>query len=179
MSACSRPKGRTLLEVLVAGAIFAVISMVMVLSMRSSRSGEQKVDAHSEAQSACLAALHHLRTEMRGVRVLLPVPDGTGTVLSYQRPELAPDGNVVISATGDPVFLATPVNLAVGPGGLWVTDEAEPRVIGRLLDQGQVSFTRIGGQILQVEITARHGNDTPIDRRSSSQVVARLAIRNS
>jgi hypothetical protein len=167
------------LEVLVAGGIFATISLVMVLSMRSSRLGERKVDAHSEAQNACLAAVHHLRAELRGVKVLLPSPGATGNTLIYQRPELAPDGNMVISASGDPVFLPTPVTLAVGPGGLWVTDEAEPRVIGRLLEQGQVNYTRIGSQILEVEITARHGSGASTDRRGSSQIVARLSLPNS
>jgi prepilin-type N-terminal cleavage/methylation domain-containing protein len=171
-------RGRTLLEVLIAGAIFSILATVLVLTMQTSRSAELKVGAQSEAQRACLTALSRLRTELRGVQILLPT-EGTNTpLLRFRRPLLGPDGMVLMTASGEPSFNPSPVTVTLDSKGTLLTNETPPKVLGHLFKNGSVTFNRISTGVLEVDLSAAQRDGGP-ERKSQSRIVSRIAVRNS
>jgi type II secretory pathway pseudopilin PulG len=170
--------GKTLLEVLVAGAIFALLSTILVLTMRSSHSSQLKTDSKSESQRACLATLNHLRTELRGVQLALPAVGTQTPLLRFRRPLLDPDGLVILTAGGEPSFNPTPVTYTLNSAGVLISTETPPRMLGRLFEEGSIVFNRVSAGVLEVDIVAAQGEDSP-DRKSQSRIVSRIAVQNS
>lgn len=174
----NRPRGRTLLEVVAASAVFGFISLIMVAVMRTSRDGSLKSEAGSDSHRACMAAVSQLRRELRGARVTIPSVGNTHHLLRYRRPQVAADGTVVIGPTGLPTFGGV-VTVSLEPDGRLLTNEATPKILGRLMEDGSVEYNRLSQDVLEIDISASQEATQSPTRRSSRRVVTRVALPNS
>lgn len=173
-----RASAKTLLEVVVAGAIFALLSTVFFMTMKFSQRSQSKTGSKSEAQRACLSTLSHLRTELRGVQVVLPAVETQTPLLRFRRPLLNPDGLVIMTEAGLPSFNPLPVTYTLNSDGLLLSNETPARVLGNLLKGGSVSFYRVSAGVLEIDLTARQAGSNS-DRVSQSRIVSRVAVQNS
>ena len=168
-------RGRTLAEVLVGMSILGLLSLIMVLTMTTTRDAGLKSEAHTTSQSACLVALNRLRGELRGAKVSIPSAGQTHTLLRYRRLQLGPDGEVLLTAGGDPIFSGI-VTVGLDAQGVLSTTEATPRIMGRLLPGGEVSYTRVSDSVLEVDLKAAQDPNQTESRKHSSRIVARIVL---
>jgi len=174
----TKTEGNTLLEVLVAGAIFGLLSVVLVLTMRTNRASQLKTDAQSQTQRACLNTMNQLRNALRGVQVVIPSVGTNGSLLRYYRPVVGSDGMVVVTPAGLPSFSTTPVTLTLDSSGKLTSNETPPRILGRLFANGSVNFRRVSKGVLEVDLRAAQSLGGP-ERKSQSRIVSRIPVRNS
>lgn len=86
MSAPRQRAGWSMVEVTVAGGIFAVLSASLVFSMVTSRRSEELTRLYMDVVEASASAIHHIRSDLRHVLVVAGQPLEPGTL------RIRPDG---------------------------------------------------------------------------------------
>lgn len=158
-------RGFTLVELLVAFAIFAVLGTLVALSMRSYASVQLKGDAGSDLDRALVTTAGRLETLLRGCRVVSPVVGSVSTSLEYQTPELDENGLLVVVPGGNPVWLPAQ-QLTFSDGKLSISG-VQPILVGTLGPQGGVTFTRPVDRIVKVSLTAGFEAAESVEKKTS------------
>lgn len=80
MSATGKRAGWSMVEVVVAGGIFAVMSASLVFSMVTSRRSEELTRLYMDVVEASASAIHHIRSDLRHVLVVAGQPLEPGSL---------------------------------------------------------------------------------------------------
>ena len=147
-----RVSGFTLLELVVSMAIFAVLATIVALSLRSYAASQVQSNIGTDLDRALSLTAGRLETRLRGCRVLTPVVGDTANVLSFQPPQVGPEGLLVVGPSGAPEW--DPVREITLENGLLVVDGSPQTVVGNLGPLGEINYERLEAGILRVYLTA-------------------------
>ena len=164
-----RFSGFTLLELVVSMAIFAVLATVVALSLRSYAASQVKSNIGTDVDRALSLTAGRLETRLRGCRVLTPVVGDTTNVLTFEPPQIGPEGLLVVGPSGAPEW--APAREVTLENGLLVVDGSTPTVVGNLGPLGEINYQRIEAGILRVYLTASFEGADSVSRKSDSLTV--------
>lgn len=152
-----RPRGASLIEVLVAVAIFSAVLVTVVRIDRTGRDAFRKNEAESGAWRQAMLAVEHLKRELRGARITLVEP---GRVV-LQTPLL--DGATPkVSASAEIVYAPDSIELTLDGQKRLVARQAgqRNRVLAELGPEGALRFELPEPRLLRVFVRA-HLQDRP------------------
>jgi prepilin-type N-terminal cleavage/methylation domain-containing protein len=150
-------RGATLVELIVAIAVFSVIVTLVALVLRTGRDALSKTDVAADAFRIAVSAMDQIRREVRGVRV---DSVGDGTVLTYHVPRLD-DSEVDVLPSGEISMTLEPSKIVSEPDGLVTREDGatqRKRTLARLGKGGAVNFEVVGERLLRVRVRAVVGD---------------------
>jgi hypothetical protein len=170
-------RGLSLVEVMVAIAIFMTISIFVALIYRTGTNAFQKSQIHSDVYRMAMLAFENLRKELHGAKVV----EVTASQVRYLVP-MVENGHVKICDDGRISFELSEVLLStVNEQGLIYlvrTSEGNSRHLACLGDRGAVSFSSQTDRLLVVEVRAEQDSPGAKQKESSYQLTARFYLSN-
>ncbi len=154
-----KSRGMTLPELLVAGSVFFMAVLAIIIIERTSGMASAKEDAHTQTYRAVMLTMEHLRRELNGAMVTLVTP----TSLEYRSPLFDSSGEPLVTLAGehlwdppDPdsfkiVMLTGGEVLATKPG-------RASRTLGHLGNAGKLTFLDLDptrSDLVQITLLAK------------------------
>lgn len=180
-----RSRGISLVDTLVASAVFAGLLVIVVAVQQMSGKAMRKTDVHTETWRAATIGLDHVRREVRGAKALV-VDDG-GRALHFIRP-LTSGGLLEITDSGSIKFEDLEAgqghSLTTNPAGDLVSVDDSTREVHRLARlglSGEASFTLPAASVQLLHVTLRAVTTDLYGRaveESTSQIEADLYLPN-
>ena len=161
--------GFTLLELMVSMAIFAVLATVVALSLKSYAASQVQSNIGSDVDRALSLTAGRLETRLRGCRVVTPLVGDTTQVLTFQPPQVGPEGLLVVGPSGAPEW--EPAREVTLENGVLVVGGSAPTVVGNLGPLGEINYERLEAGILRVSLTASFEGADSVSRKSDSLTV--------
>ncbi len=161
------------MELLVSILVFAVLSTLVAVFIRNYGAAQLKTETGTDVDRALSLTAARLETRLRGCRILSPAVGDTTPTLVFQSPQTGPDGMLVVSASGEPVW--EPSREIVLTDGVLVVQGETQTTVGNLGPLGEADFERQAPSILAVTIKAGfEASDSTT--RSSDQLSFLLSI---
>lgn len=147
-------RGLTLAEVLVASAIFAMLTMMTLAAYRLSFQASAKQDVHSQAYRAAMLGVGHLQRLLRGSELVSPkVGDPATSELEFQ-PPLQTGDQLVVDQWGAPRWGATQKIRLEGTNLVHEDDTGRTRLLARLGQRGEVAFTQTAEGMVEIRLVS-------------------------
>lgn len=156
-------------------ALFSLILLVLYSSAHYSRTAQRKQASQQDAFTATLLAGSIVESQLRGARVTAPAP-GTPPVgrLEYLRPQLDDDGNLVVTASGEPQW-GPPVAVFQQGESLVLETQGDQRNLVRLGPSGEFIVRRLSAGLLELEVRAEFP-DERVENASKRTSVRRIEL---
>lgn len=155
--------GLTLAEVLIASALFLLVSAVLMMTLRASQGHLKKNDEHSEALRACLIAAEHLRSELGTAWVETPGIGEEAPQVVYRQPLHGTDGLVRVGPTGD-IFWGPTRTVSLVNDRLMRDQGGDQRILCRLGSGATVNFKRTSQTLLEATVVSNLGSGFTLTR---------------
>lgn len=146
----SSRRGGTLIEVLVVTGLLATLSVMLYQIYVTALNSETRSSASGGAYRQAFATLEQIRRELRGARLLAPVPGQSLPAARFQAPFQTPTGVVAVDAAGLPTWQPMAEVARQSSGTVMCRD----RVLGHLGSQGSLVFKRSTGVLLDITVRA-------------------------
>lgn len=173
--------GITLLEVLVATAVFSIMMVAMMAIYKVSLADRDKVVAHSDTYRAMMITLDRIRDQLRGASLTAPSAVGTQTAsISYLYPMVI-DGEMQVDGSGRPVWAGAARLSLDAQGRLVKVDSADPgvtQVLARLGPASSIEFELVARDLLQVRVHVERGRRIDAPRWSQQDMTLHLFLPN-
>lgn len=176
----------TLLEVLVASALMAILSLVLYRSLVYATSGRVKQSSASIGDRACANAVAKIEQILLTAKVYSPSvgtsPYSTQLTLAY--PARNGSGDFALNSRGNPTWDGPARLELITPPG--TTDRVLAQVqagradqpLARLGPDGAVGFTRVDANLLRVEVVARDARPHDATRSYRSRRVVEVYLQD-
>lgn len=167
-------RGITLLETLIASAIFVVVLVVVILIHQTGQAAHEKVDVQSAAFRGTATAHEHLKRELRVSRVV----DFSGTADRLRfTPPLLKDGEIELSDSGEIQYQPEVGEIYTDAGGDLIRElpGGDRRVLAHLGQEGSVQFVLLQPDLLETTVRAIPDSDEPVSR---SELTVRYFLPN-
>ncbi|MGE0492327.1 MAG: type II secretion system protein J [Vulcanimicrobiota bacterium] len=147
-------RGLTLAEVLVASAIFAMLTVMTLAAYRLSFQASAKQDVHSQAYRAAMLGVGHIQRLLRGSELVAPkVGDPAATELEFQ-PPLKNDELLEVDQWGAPRWGASQKIRLEGTNLVHEDDAGRTRLLARLGERGEASFNQPTQGMVEIRLTS-------------------------
>ncbi len=134
----TRPRGTTLVEVMVAGTLVLMVLGILILFYRMALQLEGRDEAKSDVYRTMLVGSATLRSEMFGARVIHPLPSKKSSYLVYR-------------AHGE---LSSEVTIRLENGTLIRREGTTQSLLGHLGQDATLEVERVNARLLVIKINA-------------------------
>lgn len=147
-------RGLTLAEVLVASAIFSLITVMTLAAYRLSFQASAQQDVHSQAHRAAMLGVSHLQRLLRGAKLVAPkVGDPSASELQFQ-PPLKSGDLLEVDQWGAPRWGNPQTIRLEGTSLVHEDDTGRTRLLARLGDRGEVAFAQLSPGQVQIRLVS-------------------------
>jgi hypothetical protein len=150
-------KGLTLLEVMVAMAVFMTMSIFVALIYRTGSGAFQKTQSHSDVYRMAMLAVENLKRELHGAKII----EVTASQVRYLVP-VVENGHVKICDDGRITFEPSEVILSTNndKGLVYIvrTSDGDSRNLACLGERGAVTFSSPTERLLAIDVKADQGS---------------------
>lgn len=158
-----KSEGLTLIEVMIASALFILVAGVLMFIFNVSRDRMKRHEQQSLALRTCLVTAEHLRSELETAWVESPLIGDLNSEVVYRQPLRGADGLVRVGPTGD-VFLAPPRTINLSGGKLMRDEGGSRRVLANLDPSATLEFKRTSQTLLEVTVSSSVGSGFTLTR---------------
>lgn len=135
-----RRSGLSLVEVMVAGAILALITTLTLVAYQLNYRATAKQDVHSQAYRSAMLSLAHLRRLLRGAQLVQPTSGSPAqTQVEFLMP-LQAGGVFTLDEFGRPRWSPPQFVRVQGERLIHVNEAGEERHLAHLGEEGEASF---------------------------------------
>ncbi|MEW6284496.1 MAG: hypothetical protein AB1758_38130 [Candidatus Eremiobacterota bacterium] len=171
-------RGLTLLEVLIAGAVFSAMMLAVLAIYKTALEARVKEDAGTATYRAAMLGMEHVQSQLRGSQLVEPSdPAAPPSMQAVYRCSQKENGRVKVDAAGLPVWGETATIRMDASGNLVREDTSGIRVLAHLGPGGSVSFHLLDPRLLEVRILAARTNPSTL-AVTRSQAECRLTLPN-
>jgi hypothetical protein len=175
-------RGLSLVEVMVAGSLLFMLSMVLYWVMIYAHADQRKHSSATTGQRAVGLALTRIEQRMLTARVQAPaVASGPVDQLVFEYVDIdEATGELRTEPDGDPIWNGPATMSLDAPSGVLRIIEAgePPQVVANLGPTGEVKFERLGLRLLQVTVVAQETRPGDVTRSYRNERVAQIFIQN-
>ncbi|MEW6278421.1 MAG: type II secretion system protein [Candidatus Eremiobacterota bacterium] len=156
-------RGLTLLEVLIAGAVFSAMMLAVLAVYKTALGARAREEEGSATYRAAMLAIEHVQSLLRGSQVVEPSdPAAPPATRAVYRPSLRENGRVKVDSGGVPVW-GDPVTLRMDAAGNLVREEPSGiRILAPLGPSGSVAFRLLDPRMLEVRVVAARTNPSTL-----------------
>jgi prepilin-type N-terminal cleavage/methylation domain-containing protein len=158
-----RPRGLTLIEVLIASSLFVVVTGALLFTLSAGRNNLTPASDQTDALRGCLLVMEHLRQDLQAAWVLEPISGDTADYLTYRTPLRDAAGKVLTGPTGDIVWSPSYTASVRGDSFLREQDD-QRRVMARLGPEGRLQVVRTTPTLLEITVTSSIGTGYSLKR---------------
>lgn len=173
-----RSRGSSLVELLVAMTVLALMGAAVLWIYRVGISAQRKGDAHSDAYRQVMIAGRHIHEQLRCCQLQQPsAPGAPQATVVYRFPRVS-NGQVEIDSTGNPMWAGIATLSVDSQGNVVRTDDqgAPAQVLARLGSKGSLEFERLDQRLLKVTLVGYQ--QAPQGQNGRYEVSFKLSLPN-